>query len=115
MTTGVVRYYVTADRPALELWLIDDDETLVDLSSGYTFTLKVGSPGSTGLLSKTSGITGAAGAGIEPTGTPNCVVTWTAGEIATLPIGRYTATLTATTNGLDRVWQFPFEVLAVVT
>jgi hypothetical protein len=110
----MIRYHVTADAPALRLWLLDDDGSLVNLT-GYTFTVKVGSPGSAGLLSKSAGIVGAAGAGTEPTGTPNCVVTWSAGEIATLPAGRYAATITATSGGLDRVWQFDFEVLAVVT
>lgn len=109
-----VRYHSTADRPALELWLQDDDGTLIDFSSGYTFSFKVGVPGSAALLTKSSGITGAAGAGSEPDGTPNVTITWTAGELALTP-GSYTGQLTATSSSLDRVFAFPFQVLDVIT
>lgn len=111
-------YHITADRPAAELWLYDDDGTLIDLSSGYTFSFKVGVKGETALLTKTSGITGAAGAGSEPDGTPNCVIAWTAGEIAasTVVAGTtYAFTLTATTSSLDRVFEGVFEVKKVIT
>jgi hypothetical protein len=109
-----VSYHSTADRPALELWLQDDDGNLIDFSSGYTFVFKIGVPGSTALLTKSSGIAGAAGAGTEPTGTPNVVITWTAGELA-IAAGIYTGQLTATTSSLDRVFTFPFEIVSVVT
>jgi hypothetical protein len=109
-----VRYHTTAERPALELWWFDDDGTLIDFSTGYTFSLKVGSAGSTALLTKTSDITGAAGAGVEPTGTPNVVVTWTAGELA-LTTGTYLAQLTATSSSLDRVAAFQMQILPVIT
>jgi hypothetical protein len=108
-----VRYASTADRPALALWLFDDDGDLIDFASGYTFSLKVGRPGSTAALTKSAGITGAAGAGTEPDGTPNVTITWSAGELAFEP-GSYTAQLTATTSSLDRVFQFPFDVVDVV-
>jgi len=109
-----VSYHSTADRPALELWLLDDDDTLIDFSSGYTFSFKIGTPGTAALLTTTTGVTGAAGAGTEPTGTPNIVVTWTAGQLA-LAVGTYTGQLTATTSGLDRLFQFPFAITDVVT
>lgn len=109
-----VRYHATAERPALELWLYDDDGSLIDFSSGYTFVLKVGLPGSAALLTKSSGITGAAGSGEEPTGTPNVTVSWTAGELALTP-GSYMGQLTATTSSLDRVFVFPIHILDVVT
>jgi hypothetical protein len=109
-----LEYVITADRPAAELWLFDDDGTLLDLSAvGYTFSFKVGVPGEAALLTKSSGITGAVGAGEEPDGTPNCVVTWTAGEIAasSLVAGRtYAFQLTATTTSLDRVFEGKFVV-----
>ena len=110
-----VTYHETADRPALELWWYDDDGTLIDFSSGYTWSLKIGVPGSAALLTKTSNITGAAGAGVEPTGTPNVTVTWTAGEIATLSPGTYAAQLTATTSSLDRVCEFTVTILDTVS
>ena len=109
-----VSYHSTADRPALELWLLDDDDTLIDFSSGYTFSFEIGTPGTTALLTTTTGVTGAAGAGTEPTGTPNIVVTWTAGQHA-LAVGTYVGQLTATTGGLDRVFAFPFSITDVVT
>ncbi len=110
-----VVYYTTAERPTLKLWLLDDDGTLIDFSAGgYTFVLKIGSPGQTALLTKSSGITGAVGAGTEPTGTPNVVVTWTAGELA-IASGAYSAQLTATITSLDRVFVFGFEIRDTIT
>lgn len=110
--SGPLRYYQGAERPALKLWLLDDDGTLIDFSSGYTFSFKVGAPGSV-LLTKTSGIVGAAGAGVEPTGTPNVTISWSAGELAITP-GAYSWALTATTGGLDRVFGGVFHVLATL-
>jgi hypothetical protein len=102
-----VRYHSTAERPALKIWWFDDDGSLIDFSTSYTFTLTIGS------LSKSSNIAGAAGVGVEPSGTPNIVVTWGAGEIATIgSAGTYEARLTATTSGADRVFTFPFQVLS---
>lgn len=107
-------YRSTADRPAAKLWLTDDDGSLIDFSTGYTFSFKIGTVGSAALLTKSSGITGAAGAGTEPTGTPNITITWSAGELA-IATGTYAWQLTATTGGLDRVFVGTFEVLPVVT
>jgi hypothetical protein len=109
-----IRYHKTAERPALEMWLLDDDESLIDLSTGYTFSLKIGNKGSTALLTKTTGIVGAAGAGAEPTGTPNVAVSWAAGEL-NLTAGRYVWQLTATSSALDRVFEGTFEILDVIT
>lgn len=112
-------YHITAERPAAKLWLLDDDGTLIDFSTGgYSWALKVGVKGSTALLTKTSGIVGAVGAGTEPTGTPNCVITWTAGEIAASDVvagNTYTFLLTATITSLDRVFEGMFEVKPVIT
>jgi hypothetical protein len=109
-----LRYKKTADRPALKLWLLDDDLTLIDLTS-YAHVLKVGHIGSAAGLTKNSNIAGAAGAGAEPTGTPNCVVTWTAGELAVLTPGLYDFELTSTLSGLDRVFTDTLEILDVIT
>lgn len=109
-----VTYAKTADRPALKLWLLDDDGSLIDFSSGWTFSFKIGTPGSAALLTKTSGITGAAGAGTEPTGTPNVTVTWSAGELALTP-NAYSWQLTATTSSLDRVFSGGFTITDVIT
>jgi hypothetical protein len=112
MTT--VAYHRTAERPSLEIWWLSDAGALIDFSAGYTFALKLGSQGSAAILTKTSGIVGAVGAGTEPGGTPNVLVTWSAGELDIAP-GTYLAQLTATTGGLDRVKTFSFTVIDVVT
>lgn len=115
MSAFKLTYAKTADRPAAEGWIFDDDGALIDFSSGsYSYQLKIGNPGSAALLTKTSGITGAAGAGVEPTGTPNIVITWSAGELAITP-GTYTAQLTATISSLDRVYSGVITILDVVT
>jgi hypothetical protein len=107
-------YKKSADRPACEGWIFDDDGTLIDMSSGYTYSLKIGNPGSAALLTKTTNITGAAGSGVEPTGTPNVTITWVAGELALTP-GVYGVELTATASSLDRVFTGSFTVLDVIT
>ncbi len=107
-------YRKSAERPAAKLWLYDDDRTLIDFSSGYTFSLKIGVPGSAALLTKTSNIVGAAGSGTEPTGTPNITVTWTAGELALTP-GAYAWELTCTTSALDRVFAGEFIIRDIIT
>lgn len=109
-----VSYLSSAERPALALWLKDDDGNLIDFSSGYTFSFKIGNTGTPALLTKTSGIAGAAGSGEEPDGVANVVITWTAGELALTP-GTYAGQLTATTSGLDRVFLFPFTIRPVIT
>jgi hypothetical protein len=108
-----VTYKKNADRPALELWWFDRTGALINFSSGYTFSLKIGHPGSSAVLTKTTNITGAAGSGTAPDGTPNLTVTWAAGELALTP-SSYTAELTATTSSLDRVFTFRLNVLDVV-
>lgn len=109
-----LRYHTTAERPGVSMWLFDDDGTLIDFSSGYTFELKIGTPGSTALLTKTSGITGATGAGIEPTGTPNITVAWGSGELDLTP-GTYDWQLTATTASADRIFKGTIIISQVIT
>lgn len=110
----LLRYHRTAERPVAKLWLLDDDGSLIDFSTGYTFVFKAGRPGATAILTKSSNITGAAGAGTEPTGTPNITITWTAGDLDLTP-GSYGWWLTATTGGLDRVFTGPFQIQDVPT
>lgn len=109
-----LRFKKTAERPALKLWLLDDDLSLIDLS-GNTFVLKIGHIGSAAALTKSSNIAGAVGADAEPDGTPNCVVTWTAGELAALTPGLFDFELTATLSGLDRVFSDKIEIQDVIT
>lgn len=102
-----VTYYRSAERPALELTLYDDDGTLIDFSTGYTFSFKIGTSGATAALTKTSGITGAATA-------PNVTVTWSAGELNLTP-GNYRWQLTCTTSALDRVFSGQLAILDTIT
>lgn len=103
-------YFRNAERPAAKMWIFDDDGNLIDFSSGYDFTFKVGAPGYIALLTKTSNITGAAGSGTEPTGTANITITWTAGELDIAP-GLYQWQLKATSSSLDRVFAGTFHIL----
>jgi hypothetical protein len=106
-------YVRNAERPAARLWLFDDDGTLIDFSSGYTFSFKIGVVGATALLTKTTNIAGAVGAGTEPTGTPNVVITWTAGELNLTP-GVYQWQLTCTVTALDRTFTGTFQILDTI-
>lgn len=105
----------TMERPDVKLWLLDDDGTLINLASGYTFTFKLGNPGAAAVFTKTANINGAAGAGVEPTGTPNVSMTFTGAELDTLTAGTYTGQLVATTASLDRLWQFRVQVRDVIS
>lgn len=113
MTAGTI-YFRTAERPDIKLWILDDDGTLINFT-GYTFTFKIGRPGGAALVTKTSGITGAAGSGTESSGTPNVTIQFTAGETDAMPAKKTTAQLRATIAGVDRVWQWPFQVLEVIS
>lgn len=110
-----ITYYRTAELPDLKFWLLDDNGALLDLSTGYTFTFKVGRVGSAATFTKTTGITGATGTGTETSGTPNLTISFTAGELDTLTKGRTTGQIAASSGGRDRVFQFSFQVLDVVT
>lgn len=90
----VLRYHSTAERPTFRLSWYDDDDAIIDFSAS-TFSLKIGNPGSTALLTKTTGITGAATA-------PNITVAWAAGELDLTP-GTYQWQMTTTTSALNRV------------
>jgi hypothetical protein len=99
---AVLTYHRTAERPEAILTLPDG----VDVSAGYTFSLKVGTPGSAALLTKTTNITGGDG---------QVTVAWTAGELAALTAGVYSLQLTATTGGLDRVYECLLTIKDAVT
>lgn len=103
-----------AEDPNLEIWWADDAGDLIDFSSGYTWSLKIGPAGGTAVITKTTGITGAAGAGVAPTGTPNVVVVWAAGELDITP-GKYQFELTPTLAGRQRdAFVTAIEVRAVL-
>lgn len=70
------------------LWL-DSDEEVRDLSSGWTFTVRVGIADYAALVEKTDGITGAAT-------DPNVIIEWEPGELDDLAPGNYDLDITAT-------------------
>lgn len=113
--SNLLIYYRTAERPDLKLWLLDSDGDLIDYSSGYTFEFKLGKPGSAAAFTKTSGITGGAGAGSEPSGTPNITLTFTAAELDNVAAATYTWQLKARTSSLDRYHQGGFSLRDVIT
>lgn len=115
MSSNQIILHRTAERPDLKLWLLDDDGTLVNLSTGFTFVLKLGSPGTAATFTKTTNIFGAAGSGVEPTGTANVTIAFSAAELDSLTAGHYTGQLVATTSNLDRLWQFRVQVRDVIT
>lgn len=113
MAEPKITYYKTAERPDIHMWVLDDDGNLVDLT-GHTFAFKIGIRGQAAVLTKTTGITGTAGTGSEPSGTPNATIAFTAGELDSVTAGRYHWQLRATTTGLDRVYQGDIELIDVI-
>lgn len=104
--TANIKYHATAERPTFRITWYDDDDAVIDFSAS-TFSFKIGVAGSAALLTKTSGITGAATA-------PNVTVAWSAGELNLTP-GTYTWQLTATTSSLDRVCSGQIQIVNVIT
>lgn len=99
-----VAYRRHAEDPALELWWTNRAGALIDFSTGYTFTAKVAKKGATvAALTKSTGITGAAGSGTPDAGDPNVTIEWAAGDLDLTP-GTYELILTATRSpSLDRI------------
>lgn len=108
-------YYKTSERPSIELWLLDAAGALIDFSTGYTFAFKIGRPGQAAVFTKTTGITGAAGAGTETSGTPNITIAFTAGDLDSITATQYRWQLRATSGGLDRIYEGEFVLLDVIT
>lgn len=111
---AAVSYYKTAERPDLELWLTDQSGALINFAAGYTFVFKIGYLGETALVTKSSGITGAAGSGTEVSGVPNLTISLSAGELDSVAASLYIGQVKATTGGLDRFYQFDLELRDVV-
>jgi hypothetical protein len=108
-------YHRTAERPDIAMWIEDDDGDLVDFSTGYSYTWKLGVPGQAATFTKTTLISGAAGSGTETSGTPNILIQFVAAELDAVTAGPYTWQLTATTSGLDRVYQGRITIRDVIT
>lgn len=110
MSESVV-YIKGADLPDLAVTWKDSDGSVIDFSSGWTFSLKLGDPGSAATLTKTTGITGASTA-------PNVTVAWaTTLDLNNLAATTYTADLTATrtSDSKQRVMRFRLTVKDAIT
>lgn len=78
----------------------DAQGDLIDFSSGWTFSVEVGFPGQDAVLTKTSGITGAATS-------PNITISWAAGELGDpLTAGSWPGWIIATNAGRERKRSF---------
>jgi hypothetical protein len=107
----IPEYVVGSDLPDLAITWRDSAGALIDYSSGYTFSLRVGHAGSAASLTKSAGISGAASA-------PNVTVAWaTTGELNTLPIGAYDAQLVATrvSDSKQRIFGFGLRMRPAIS
>lgn len=83
-------YTQGSDLPDLALTWKDRSGALIDLSVPHTYELKIGYPGETALVTKTTGFVGAATA-------PNFIAQWaTTNELNTLAPGNYYVQIKAT-------------------
>ena len=98
-----IDYVAGAERPALLIQILDEDNAVIDLS-GYTCSLKLGLDTTTTALTKSTGITG---------GTTGVTATWAAGELALTP-GNYIGEVIATSGGLDYRRQFNMVIKAAL-
>jgi hypothetical protein len=82
-------------------------DLVYNLGAGWTFTVLVGLPDEPALLTKTSGVTGAATL-------PNVSIVWDEGELDVLPADVYVATLVATeaATGKDMSLDFGLRIRA---
>ena len=98
--------------PSLGLFVRENTALLTGLDSGHTFELKVATDDNTLLFTKTSGITGQAGSGMPPTGTPNVIVQWaTTSELAAMTGGEtYKAQLKITRSADARFRLYQFDI-----
>jgi|SRR5262245_52904507 len=102
-----IDYVPGAELPDIPLTWRDSTGQPINFASGYTFTLRLGTPSTT---TKSSGITGAATA-------PNITVSLTAGEWDAVPVGQWQAQLWArrTSDSKDRVMPLVVNVNPAIT
>ena len=107
-----VKYIQGADLPDLALTLTDSAGNVLALSSvAHSFALKVGTPGSAAVLTKTTGFTAADTA-------PNLTVAWaTSGELNTLTPDAYTMDViaTRTSDSKNRPFRFTLIIAPAIT
>lgn len=82
-------YVVGSDLPDLKLHWRDADKATIDLSTGWTVEARIGKMREAPTVTKTAGITLAAS-------NPNVTISWVAGELDGLAVGKYQLLLVAT-------------------
>ena len=95
-----VSYVKGAELPPLNVQLLNESNSVIDLTTASAITLRLGLDTTTTALTKTTGITGS---------TSGATINWTSGELDLTP-GNYIAELTATIGGLDYRRQFTLVI-----
>ncbi len=105
---GSIVLWSDQELPSTPVTWRDSDGVVVDFSSGWTFTFEASKNGAV-VLSKTSGITGAATA-------PNVTIDWAVDELAAVTADTYSARLIArrVADSKDRVFpdRIDFQIQA---
>ncbi len=98
------------------LYFKADNGTLIDLSTGYTFSLKVYDSAGVAFFTKTTGITGAAGSLTTPTA--NVSIAWaTSGElnlITTAGFYEFRVVATRTADSKTRTFRSVIRMLPTI-
>ena len=100
---SLLTYNDGALLPNAHLTALDDTDTVIDLSSGYTFAATLYDPSGSSAHTQSSGITGAATA-------PNITIAWTSG-FASLAANRYTLRVVATLTSGSKPRIFETELV----
>jgi len=105
-----ITYYKGAELPNVLVSWFDSQGAVIDFSTGYTFTVKIGKAGQSALLTKTTGIVGAATE-------PNITISWNTDDLAALNPDTYDMNIIAnlTSGNKDRIQSTPITILAIVT
>lgn len=104
-------YIQGADLPDLALKWYDGNGAVRDFSSGWTFVVKVGQPGSTAQFTKSTGITGASSL-------PNVTIAWaTSNELNTVATGSWILDIiaTRTSDSKQLIGRVVLPVIAPIT
>lgn len=107
-------YHRGASRRAARLWVHDENGGLIDFSAGYSFEVWIGRSGQPAVKKISTGIAGAAGAGVKPSGTPNVTITWDAADLD-IPPGSYDLELRATKAGHLELYAGSIEIKQVMS
>ena len=98
---GCLEYFQGAELGDAEITWLDND-AIIDFSGSWAWEAKIGPDGKPAVVTKTTGITGAAAA-------PNVTIVWDPGELDALEPGRWTIKVRARRlDTKDRIMQAPF-------